>query len=587
MPAATGFGLVAQMRAREFWTRIVIAAVIGLMAYGLTSTVWPAVWFAAVLIGQVADWWLVRPMRRDPDKPFSLGYRVVVCAFTSLNAFIYSGVSAYLWFSGGVVGQVFAVIHFAGGLLHVTLNMHQARPLLLSTMAPHAIYFLGLPLYSAFTGNPWMGVGVVGGILYLAHLVKAVSQAHQVTQELRDANAEASDARDRAERASAAKSDFLATVSHEIRTPMNAVISAAELLRRTALTPAQAEHVSMLLDAGDVLMGLLNDVLDLSKIEAGKMTLEAADVDLPQKLDALARLWEPRARDKGVELRVSLADDLPRRVRTDPLRLQQILFNLLSNGLKFTDQGKVELRAGVAGERLWFEVRDTGCGMAPEVLARIFAGFEQAEAGTTRRYGGSGLGLAISRRLAELMGGDLTAQSAPGEGSTFRLELPLQEAVAPAADVARCEGGDCDQGDLGELRVLLAEDHAVNRRIVALFLEPLGCRLTMAENGRLALDAAEAEAFDVIIMDMQMPVMDGLEAARAIRAGSGPNATTPIMALTANALDHHRAAWAQAGVETFLTKPIDPRALTAALLGAAGRAARPADCAQARASEAA
>jgi len=570
MGPATGWSLVAQTRARELKTRIILALFIGGTAYGLAPSVWPLAWFAAMLGGQLLDLWATAPLRRAPDTPPTPRQKALLCGLTAVNTAVYSGIAAYLWFYGGLAGQIFGLIQVAGGLLHVTLHMHKARPLLFSALVPHGAYFLGLPLVSGFTGQPGMIMGTLGGLLYCAHLAVAVRQARTTEAELQAANDKANDERDRAALANSAKSDFLATISHEIRTPMNAVLSAAELLKRTDLTPEQAEHVAMLTDAGDVLMGLLNDVLDISKIEAGKMQLETADLDLSQKLESLVRLWDPRARDKGVSLRLQAAPDLPGRIRTDPLRLQQILFNLLSNAVKFTDAGEIALHVGRANGRLWFEVVDSGCGVAPEAMERLFAGFEQADAGTTRRYGGTGLGLTISRRLAELMGGALTASSVVGAGSTFRLELPLVEASAPAAvEVAE---DDAASSSLNALRVLVAEDHAVNRRIVSLFLEPLGCRLTMAENGREAVELAEAEAFDVILMDMQMPVMDGPAATRTIRDGGGPNAATPVIALTANALDHHRAIWAEAGVETFLTKPIDPRALTAALMAAASAA---------------
>jgi len=570
MQPASGYALVAQVRARELRTRIGLGVFLALVAYAVAPSIWPVAWFAAMTASQLIDWAVFRPLRLHPDREPSLAYRCLCIATSFTITALYSATAAYLWYNGGVAGQLFAMLQVCGGLLHVSLHMHHARPLLLATVIPHASYLFGLPLIAALNGHTSMYIMVVGGLLYCAHLATAVKQTSSTNARLRDATDEANAERGRAERASAAKSDFLATVSHEIRTPLNAVISGAELLKRTDLTKEQSEHVAMLLDAGEVLMGLLNDVLDISKIEAGKMTLEAADLDLQPKLESLTRLWEPRARDKGVALRLEIAGDLPDRIRTDPLRLQQILFNLLSNAVKFTDEGSVVLTAERRGPTLCFEVADTGCGMAPDTIDRLFSGFEQAEAGTTRRYGGTGLGLTISRRLTELMGGTLTVESTPGRGSTFRLQLPYteaQEAACPEAMPA--EAGD---GELQSLRVLVAEDHAVNRRIVGLFLEPLGCRLTMVENGKEALDLASVEAFDVILMDMQMPVMDGLEAARAIREGSGPNARTAIIALTANALDHHRAAWAEAGVETFLTKPVDPRALTAALMAAASRA---------------
>ena len=545
---ATAYAMVSQVRCRELKTRIALAAFIGLTAWVVTPTVWPAVWFAAVLVTQALDWLVFRRFRREPDWSPDRLYVALSCATTVLSVVVYGGITAYLWFRGGEAGRIFAMVQCAGGLLHVSLHMHHARPILVSAVASHATYFLGLPILGAAISGSWQELLIaIGCVLYMSHLVVAVRQSSMTTAALQTA-------REKAEIASAAKSDFLAVVSHEIRTPMNAVISAANLLRRTRLDTRQREHVSMLIDAGDVLMGLLNDVLDFSKIEAGKMELESADMVVRERLATLNRLWEPRARANGVRLSLRIAPDVPDAVRTDPLRFQQILFNLLSNAVKFTQDGEIVVAVEWQGSHLTVAVSDTGCGIPADRLAQVFNSFEQADVGTTRRHGGTGLGLTISRKLAEIMGGTLTIASVEGEGSTFTLSLPM-EAVegASAGPVREVEVA----GSLQGRSILAADDHEVNRRILALLLEPHGCRLTLVENGVEALEAAALEPFDAILMDMQMPVMDGLEATRRIRQG-GVNAATPVIALTANALDTHRAAWDATGVHAFLTKPIDP-----------------------------
>lgn len=559
---ATAYAMVSQVRYRELKTRIALAAFIGCTAWFVVPSIWPPLWFAAVLATQALDWIVFSRFRRRPEWLPDRGYLVLSCATTVLGVAVYAAMSAYMWFFGGEVGQVFAMVQCAGGLLHVSLHMHHARPILFSAVAPHATYFFGLPVFSAISSQNWHELLIaIGCVLYMSHLVVAVRQSSTTTGALQSARDAEQSARRKAEVASAAKSDFLAVVSHEIRTPMNAVISAANLLRRTRLDSQQREHVSMLIDAGDVLMGLLNDVLDFSKIEAGKMELESAEMIVRDRLSTVVRLWEPRALANGVRLKVRVAADVPAAVRTDPLRVQQILFNLMSNAVKFTRDGEVGIAVSWFGGRMVVAVSDTGCGIPADRVSQIFNSFEQADVGTTRRYGGTGLGLSISRKLAELMGGSLTVESIEGEGSTFTLSLPVTAVeAAVAAPVRPLEIA----GSLAGRSILAADDHEVNRRILQLLLEPHGCRLTLVENGAEALEEASGQRFDAILMDMQMPVMDGLEATRRIRAGE-VNGATPVIALTANALDVHRAAWDAAGVHAFLTKPIDPAMLAATL----------------------
>jgi CheY-like chemotaxis protein/nitrogen-specific signal transduction histidine kinase len=402
-------------------------------------------------------------------------------------------------------------------------------------------------------------VMMISGMLYLGHLVAGVRQTNALNDALMAA--------------SKSKSDFLATISHEIRTPLNAVTSAAHLLNTTPLSPDQAEYVSILLGGSDVLLGLINDVLDMSKIEAGKMQIEIRDVDLRDHCTKLAKIWGPKAAERGLSLTLEIDPDLPAFIRADGLRLTQILFNLVSNAVKFTAEGGVDIRVAAVAEaspeapRLSFAVCDTGPGMSPEVVQRLFRSFEQADASAARKFGGTGLGLAISRRLAEMMGGALTVESALGVGSTFRLELPLTPSVLQSeADASPAESAEAAAPTARS--ILIAEDHPVNRRLISLILYPMGWPLTLVENGAEALAAAQSAPFDAIIMDMQMPVMSGLEATQAIRGGDGPNAKTPIIALTANAFDDDRAAWMNAGAAAFLTKPIDPVRLIDAILNA-------------------
>ena len=562
---ATAYAMVSQVRYRELTTRIALAAFIGGTAWFMVPSVWPIVWFAAVIATQGLDWIVFRRFRMDPAWEPDRAYVILCSVTTVLSVVVYAGITAYLWFRGGDVGRIFAMVQCAGGLLHVSLHMHHVRPILISAVASHATYFLGLPILGAIITGNWHELLIaIGCVLYMSHLVVAVRQSSMTTTALKSARDAEQRARQKAEVASAAKSDFLAVVSHEIRTPMNAVISAANLLRRTRLDTRQREHVSMLIDAGDVLMGLLNDVLDFSKIEAGKMELESADMVVRERLATMARLWEPRAMANGVRLTLRIAPEVPEAVRTDPLRFQQILFNLLSNAVKFTEDGEIVVAVDWDGARLSVAVSDTGCGIPADRLTHVFNSFEQADVGTTRRHGGTGLGLSISRKLAEIMGGTLSAASVLGQGSTFTLVLPM-EAVEVAA--ARPERQIETTQALRGRSILAADDHEVNRRILTLLLEPHGCRLTLVENGAEAVEAASREPFDAILMDMQMPVMDGLEATRRIRRG-GVNGATPVIALTANALDAHREAWDAAGVHAFLTKPIDPVTLAGTLAGA-------------------
>ena len=393
-------------------------------------------------------------------------------------------------------------------------------------------------------------------------------------------------ARDAAEAANRAKSEFLANMSHEIRTPLNGVMGVASALSRTPLDGGQREMVGLIESSAKTLESLLSDVLDLARVESGRLELAEEPFELSRCIADVAALFQPSAEAKGLPLIVEPAPEIDGVFLGDAARIRQILSNLVSNALKFTHAGAVRLGASAlrtpAGveARVW--VSDTGIGFDEETKARLFGRFEQADGSITRRYGGTGLGLAISRSLAERMGGTLEARAKPGEGATFTVCLPLTRgAVGPAFAAPDDAAGPGP--DQRPLKVLLAEDHPVNRRVVQLILEAAGVVLTCVENGALAVEAWERDAFDLVLMDMQMPVMDGLTAIRAIREREARTGRprTPIQALTANALPDHVRATRDAGADGHLTKPITADGLIEVVDRVARAAAAPAKIAAA------
>jgi hemerythrin-like metal-binding protein len=413
-------------------------------------------------------------------------------------------------------------------------------------------------------------------------LTREINRRQQAERAVQEAQAELLRSRDAAEAASVAKSDFLANMSHEIRTPMNAITGIIELMRREELSPRQADNLHRLQEASQHLLAMINDVLDMSKIEADKLRLDEVSLKVSELLGSVVAMVEGQARAKGLALRVDVARIQPlmqANLTGDATRIKQALLNYLGNALKFTPSGSVTLRASIDEDAadsvlLRFEVVDTGIGIAPENLPRLFSRFEQATMDTTRRYGGSGLGLVITRRLAELMGGQAGAESRLGVGSTFWLTVRLKKAapaVAPPARRTAPEAPDDSdpeaalRRDFAGASVLVVEDNEINAEIAVDLLEDVALDVDTAADGVEAVEKAAARHYDIILMDMQMPRMDGLEATRRIRQLPALK-DTPIVAMTANAFADDRTSCIEAGMDDFLPKPVDPDLMFSMLL---------------------
>lgn len=537
--------------------------IIGSWAVGLLGIVgWveAIVWFVGTIGAGAVRGSFEKRMAGHVDAGWGLLFPAVATVTTAA----WATAPLMAWFSGHAFGQTLAVALLISGYVLVFAQLRSSPKQAVVISSPYtgvaliiAASLWGGPLFWPFLAlMPFTMAGMfvlVTMTVLREERIKAFQehQAHLIE--------ELESARDRADAANQAKSNFLGVISHELRTPMNGVLGAAQLLGATRLEATQREYLSIIRNSGDNLLSLLNDILDMTKIEAGKMTFEVIDIHLDDLHRRVAGPFEAQAEAKGLEFRTTWIGEPPSVVRGDPLRVCQVIQNLLSNAVKFTDAGLIDYRIETTriNDRraaFAFSVTDSGSGIAGADLERLFQPFTQADASSTRRFGGTGLGLTIARRMANIMGGDITVTSTLGQGSTFTLVVEAD--VVEWTPVTEAETIDAEVGDGESLNVLVVEDHPVNRMILEAWLGSSGHSTASAENGQIAVDMSAQQQFDLIIMDVNMPVMDGLSATRLIRA-RGLNAETPIAVLSASARHEDHEAGMQAGADAYLNKPID------------------------------
>jgi two-component system, sensor histidine kinase len=557
------------IRASSFKLRLVFAGLVMISAGLVLQPSWlSGIWFALLVCVQALDAYLTTQRASNWNPKWRDKALLMICFFSNLS---YCWLGTLLWSLGGSAGKIGSIAFMAAALLHIQNFSYRSAPVFWTSIAPYASVLTITTLFEIFGGtisHRELFAMTLLGVGFYTNLFLAYNHARTLTNSLYLE-------REAAHAANRAKSEFLATMSHELRTPMNGILGGAELLKRSNPTPDQQEIIGTLSGAGNALLSLLNDLLDLSKIEAGKMDIEKIAFAPRSLLVDVQRLYSAEIADKGLTLAIDVSDQLPAALLGDPTRLRQIIINLVSNAVKFTQVGSINLsmlavKSAEDDATLVVKVTDTGIGMTEAAVARLFEPFSQADSSISRRFGGSGLGTSISHRLATLLGGRLEVHSKVGDGTCFTLYLPLIEAQNEVLE----DDSDEELDEALGLAVLVAEDNAANRHILARFLEIGSHDVTFCEDGALAVEAASQRVFDLIILDVRMPVMDGLEALQTIRTNTGPNSDQPIIMLSADAMPEEKARGFAMGADDYLTKPIDPRLLFSALAMAnGGRAA--------------
>ncbi len=568
---AQGLTYAAGVRRAQAPLRVVIALVLAVTFHTQLVTDWLWIWFGGYVACQLLEVWALWPFR--PERATSPPAWRIGLALVSifLLGSVYGAIAIPLWMAPGSLGPAGAALLLAGGILNVLSHSRGSSLAFMAGAVPFAAYLVAAPLIDrAVRGaDPFSLPFILVGVLFLVAAVVVFRAAERLTEAQTRSVAELDARRAGAEATSEAKSTFAAMVSHELRTPLSAILAAAGEIQRRAAEPEVRERAGLIAQGGRLMRALLDDLLDLSKLEAGRMRVEDIPFDLQLLVEDLSLFWSSEAQRKGLALTLHGAETLPHKAEGDPMRLRQILNNLLSNAVKFTESGGVRIEVAhheTPGQRLVLRVCvvDTGRGVSPDRLARIFTPFDQGDVSTARTHGGSGLGLAISRELARLMGGDLSVESREGEGSRFTILASLgRSASAPVAASA----SPPPPPPALAVRILVVDDHEMGRRALTLLLGPLGAQVATAESARAALQLLSLERFDLVLMDVTMAGMDGLEACRRLRADPGPNQGTPVLAVTGLTSEKDVQACLAAGMTGWVAKPVDAQKLYDAIEG--------------------
>ncbi len=569
----SGLCVTAITRHNQLKTRLGIAFIAVLILWFTVSAEAALYWAGAILLSQAIDVYAWKEFRKPGrrEAPTRAEW-FILCASSVQATIVYSAFPAFLWFLWGAPGKIFACIWLCGALLHVTMHMHHERRTFFAAIIPHTIYLFALPAYALITGTEpgrWgAAMMILAGGLYIMHLVVAFKEYRNTSEAMRRASEHALEKQAAAEEASRTKSVFLANMSHEIRTPMNGILGMAASLEASDLTAEQIEKIRIIRESGDLLMTVLNDLLDFSKIEANRVSYEEASFKLRDVVRRIEYIYKIKAAEKSLTLSVVCKGECDALFVGDAHRIAQVLHNLVGNAIKFTESGSVTVRVtapAAPSEPVIFEVMDTGIGLTDEQISHIFEPFSQADTTTTRKYGGTGLGLSIVKGLVEGMGGDITVQSKPGAGATFRVSLPLKASFLTQGEQETLPGNAAPAENARPLRILAAEDNEVNRMVLESFLAPKGHDVEYARDGREAVDGFREGRFDVVLMDISMPGMDGVAAMQRIRDIERKRGTrlTPLIAVSAHAMNQQIEEYLSLGFDGYITKPVNQQQLYA------------------------